>query len=99
LRSDEWKLFFDRRYALEGPGTGRITPEQEAKVAPYREALKPGVPAPPMLFNLNKDLGETVDLSAEETEKVKSIASRAEEIAAAIKADGILPISKAKKEK
>jgi arylsulfatase A len=99
LRSDEWKLFFDRRYALEGPGTGRITPEQEAKIAPYREALKPDVPAPPMLFNLSKDLGETVDLSVEDPEMVKSLDARAKEITAAMKADGILPISGPRKGK
>jgi arylsulfatase A-like enzyme len=97
MRSDDWKLFFDRRDALEGSGTSRITPEQEAKIAPYRKALEPGAPAPPMLFNLSKDPGETEDLSEKESEKVKSIGARAEEIDAAMKADGILPISKPKK--
>lgn len=93
LRGDDWKLFFDRRAALVGSGTARITPEQEAKIAPYRKALQPGVPAPPMLFDLGKDPGETVDLSEEAPEKVKALGTRAKEIVAGIEADGILPIS------
>lgn len=87
------KLFFDRRNALEGLGTARLTQEQAAKIKPYRAALKSDAPNPPMLFNLSADLGETVDLSTHAPEQVKILRERAKGRMSEIKADNILPLS------
>ena len=94
FRSHGWKLFYDGRDALEGLGTERITPEQEAKIAPYRIALKSAAAASPMLFNLNSDPGETEDLSSGNTEKIETLTARSKELLATMKADGTLPIAK-----
>jgi arylsulfatase len=99
IQAADWKLFFDRRFALEGIGTARMTPEQAAKIQPYIAALKPGIPAPPILFNVRDDGGETNDLSADHPDRVKALEARARALAAGIKADGILPLSKPDKKK
>ncbi len=93
IRAGDWKLFFDRRQALEGLGTDRMTAEQAARIKPYRETLKADVENPPILFNLRDDPGETVDLNAKHPGKVEELRRRAEVMAAAIKADPILPIA------
>ena len=92
IRVGEWKLFFDRRHALQGLGTARATPEQAAKLEPYRAALNPGA-NPPFLFHLADDAGELGDLSAEFPEKVESLRNRARELTAEIRAAGILPLA------
>jgi arylsulfatase len=93
IRIGDDKLFFDRRHALTGDGTARMTPEQAAMIKPYRDALKPDTTNAPMLFNLRADLGETVDLSLQAPDQVKALQSHAKKKMAEIKADGILPLS------
>ncbi len=97
IRVGESKLFFDRRHALEGQGTVRATPEQVEKIKPYREALHADTANPPILFHLNNDVGETLDVSAEFPDEVKTLRARADDMVAGIKADGILPISTPRK--
>ncbi len=92
IRVGEWKLFFDRRHALEGLGTARATPEQAAQLERYRAALNPGA-NPPFLFHLADDAGELEDRSAEFPEKVESLRNRAQELTAEIRAAGILPLA------
>jgi len=94
IRVGNDKLFFDRRHALEGDGTARMTVEQAAKLAPYRQTLNLEGPNLPMLFNLREDVGETVDLSTQAPDTVKSLQERAKTRMAEIKADGILPLSR-----
>lgn len=94
ITSGDWKLFLDRRHALEGPGTARITPQQAAKIAPYQQSLKPDTPNPPMLFNLRDDPGETIDLSEKFPEKVTTLKKRAAELHREIISEGTLPIFK-----
>jgi len=94
IRVGEWKLFFDRRHAFEGFGTKRKTKEQAAKIAKYEKGLKKDKPNPPILFNVANDPGETNDLSQKFPEKVKTLQERAKILMQAIKADGILPLSK-----
>jgi arylsulfatase A-like enzyme len=48
---------------------------------------------PPMLFHLDNDPGETLDMSARFPDEMKTLRTRAEGAMAKIKADGILPIS------
>ena len=93
FRLGDSKLFFDRRNALEGPGTKRATPAQNEKIEPYRTALKPDAVNPPILFNLHDDPGETTDLGEASPEKIKTLQDRADVLVAKIKADPILPIS------
>jgi arylsulfatase A-like enzyme len=92
LRSGDWKWFGDRRHALEGMGTKRATPEQSAKIAPYRENLVENAPNPPFLFNLDEDPGETIDLSETDPEKSKAMKARAGELAAQLEAAPSLPL-------
>jgi arylsulfatase A-like enzyme len=93
IRVGDYKLFFDRRNALDGLGTARITAAQAARVEPYRTALKPQGTNPPILFNLRDDPGETIDLSERFPDKVEALGARAKALMAEIKAAGILPIS------
>ncbi|MFW5692821.1 MAG: sulfatase-like hydrolase/transferase, partial [Thermoguttaceae bacterium] len=93
IRVGEWKLFFDRRHALEGLGTAGATAEQAAELQRYRKALKPGVANPPFLFHLSDDVGELEDLSARFPDKVEAMRDRAQELMAEIGADGILPLA------
>lgn len=99
IRVGESKLFFDRRNAFEGLGTKRATLEQAEKIKPCREALIADKANPPILFHLNNDPGETMDVSGEFSNEVKTLSGRAEGTMAGIKADGILPIHTARKEK
>jgi arylsulfatase A len=92
IRVGEWKLFFDRRHALQGPGVETETPEQTAKIKPYRDALKPDSAAAPFLIHLTDDTGELIDRSAEFPDKVASLRARAEELKAEIRAHPHLPI-------
>jgi arylsulfatase A-like enzyme len=93
IRMGDEKLFFDRRNALTGDGTARMTPEQAAKIKPYRDGLKPDTTNAPMLFNLRSDFGETTDLSLQAPDEVKALQAQAKKRMAEIKADGILPLS------
>ncbi len=92
IRVGEWKLFFNRRHALEGQGADAETPEQTAKIQPYREALKPNVAGEPFLIHMTEDVGELNDRSDEFPDKVKSLHDRAEALKAEIRANTILPI-------
>lgn len=94
IRVGEWKLFFKRRDALEGPGVEKETPEQKAKIQPYRDALKPDVTGAPFLIRMTDDIGELNDLSDEFPDTVKSLHARAEALKAEIRAQAILPIVK-----
>ncbi|MBT8044141.1 MAG: sulfatase-like hydrolase/transferase [Verrucomicrobiae bacterium] len=93
IRVGDWKLFFDRRHALQGSGTKRRTKEQAEKIAVYEQGLKKDQPNPPFLFNVAKDPGETVDLSEKFPEKVTALQKRATTLMQQIKDDGILPLS------
>ncbi|MCP4374918.1 MAG: sulfatase-like hydrolase/transferase [bacterium] len=99
IRIGDWKLFFDRRYALEGAGTARKTPAQAAKIEKYISALKKDEKNPPMLVNLKDDLGETVDLSEKYPGKVKAMQARADKLFAEMQSGTILPIAKPVKKK
>jgi len=92
IRVGDWKLFPTRGNALRGLGSARKTPEQAKKL----EKLTGNGPA---LFNLRKDPGETVDLSAEQPERVAAMQKRLDEIAADIANGDIIPISLPAKEK
>jgi hypothetical protein len=46
-----------------------------------------------MLFHLNNDPGETLDVSGEFPDEVKMLRTRADDLMAGIKAAGILPIA------
>jgi arylsulfatase len=94
IRVGDWKLFLDRRHALEGLGTARATAEQAAAIQAYREALGPDTANPPFLVNLRDDPGETVDLGAKFPARVEAMQARANALIAAIRAGGILPLSK-----
>ena len=95
IRVGEWKLFFDRRHALEGMGVAQQeTSEHVAKLADYREALVEGGANPPFLFNVNEDVGEVVDRSAEFPRKVDEMRKRAEVLMEEIRGGRILPIVK-----
>jgi arylsulfatase A len=94
IRVGEWKLFFDRRHALEGSGTKRATREQVEALRGYRERLKEGEENPPMLFQVSEDPGETIDLSEKFPEKVKELRGRAAVLIEEMRRDVILPLSK-----
>ena len=94
IRVGAWKLFFDRRHALEGSGTKRGTQKQIEAIRGYREGLKEGAANPPMLFRVSDDAGETIDLSRRFPEKVTALRERAEVLLLEMKRDGILPLSK-----
>jgi arylsulfatase A len=94
IRVGGWKLFFDRRHALKGPGLETATPEQAAKIQPYRDALKPDAAATPFLVHLTDDPAELIDRSAEFPDKVKSLRDRAAALKAEIRAHPMLPIIK-----
>jgi arylsulfatase len=83
IRIGDWKLFFDRRHALEGSGTRRKTPAQAAKVKAMIDDWD-GDPGAPLLFNLRDDPGETVDLSLTSPERVKLMQQRAEVLRAGL---------------
>ena len=99
IRVGDWKLFFDRSYALSGMGSARKTPAQAAKIGKYIANLKKHAKNPPMLFNLKDDPGETVDLSAKHPERVKAMRARADELFAETRSGTILPIAKPAKKK
>jgi len=93
IRVGQSKLFFDRRHALEGQGAKRATPEQAEKIKAYREVLHADAANTPMLFHLKNDPGETIDVSGEFPNEVKTLSDRAELVVAGIKAAGILSIA------
>ncbi len=93
LRLGDSKLFFDRRNALEGLGTDRITPEQAAKVESYKAALKPGSANPPILFNLRDDPGETTDLGGSSPDTLEALRVRADTLIKELKDGRVLPVS------
>lgn len=91
IRADGWKLFFDRKYAIEGPGTKRMTPAQAEKVALLTEATDEGSP---LLFKLSDDPGETNDLSAKFPEKVEELGTKAAEMIKELDSSGKLDIAR-----
>ena len=93
IRVGEWKLFFNRRHALEGLGTRRMSKAQAEAIKAYREELKPASAELPMLFHLKTDAGETQDRSEAQPERVKAMRKRAEELMADIRSHPILPIA------
>lgn len=80
VRIGDWKVFFDRRDALVGPGTDHETREQKASLESYRQALRKDKMSGPFLINLDEDPGETRDLSAQYPEKAKKLVEQAEEL-------------------
>lgn len=94
IRLGPWKLFFDRRHALEGSGTKRKTKEQAEKVQALLEDWD-GEPDAPLLFNLKDDPGETVDLSGRFPEKVKELEAKAQEMIRELAASGRLDLANA----
>jgi len=97
IRVGDWKLFFDRRHALEGSGTKRATKDQNEALKKYREGIKKDEVNPPMLFQVSDDAGETIDLSLKFPGKVAALRERAEVLMREMKRDGILPLSKSAK--
>ena len=93
IRVGNWKLFFDRRHALEGSGSKRKTEEQAEKIAGYIKELKQDQVNPPILFNVSKDPGETEDLSGTFPSKAKSMQERADQLMKQMKQEGILQLS------
>ena len=93
IRVGEWKLFFDRRHALEGLGARRKTKQQAEKIMPYIDGLKKDQPNPPILFNVAKDPGETTDLNEKFPDKVKELTERADQLMKQMRRHGILPLS------
>jgi len=93
IRVGEWKLFFDRRHALEGLGTKRATPKQKETLKPYVKTLQKGKPGAPILFRLDQDVDELVDVSERYPEKVTALSERAKELMKSIEEDGVLPLS------
>jgi len=92
IRVGEWKLFFDRRHALEGMGIRAGTPEEKALVAAHQEVLgKPG-PHPPFLFDVSADVSELRDRSGEFPERVEQMRARAAGLMEGIRGAGILPL-------
>jgi arylsulfatase A len=92
FRQGPWKLFFDRRHAFTGPGTGRIRPEQAALVKPIRSALIADIPNPPILFNVLEDPGETRDRTNEHPEIVQAMQDRANTLIAELNTSPTLPL-------
>jgi len=94
IRMGEWKLFFDRKGALDGMGVTANSPEQIEILAAYREELKDDEPNPPFLFNVNDDIDEIRDRSPEFPEKVEVMRIRAAAILKDIREGTILPLVK-----
>lgn len=80
VRIGDWKVFFDRSDALEGPGTELATPEQQALLKPYRKGLKKDGTEGPFVINLAEDPGETKDLSGADEAKVDQLVAQAREL-------------------
>jgi len=74
--SGDWKVFFDRRNALEGSGVEGNSMEQVAKMKAMKAAGNAKADAP-MLFNLRDDPEETKDVSRDFPEKLKALTKRA----------------------
>lgn len=92
IRAGDWKLFFDRQYAVTGLGTDRKTPEQAEKIEKFATGNAP------LLFNVTDDPGETIDLSEKYPEKVKQLNALAEKRITGIRNGNILPIHKPEKQ-
>lgn len=74
--SGDWKIFFDRRNALEGLGAGGNSKEQIEK-SKAMKAAGDAKPDAPMLFNLRDDQEETKDVSRDFPDKLKALSERA----------------------
>ncbi len=77
----EWKIFFDRRDALEGPGTDHETPGQKAALEAYRAELKKSSGTSAFLVNLKDDPGELKDLGPDQPGKLGQLLKQAKELA------------------
>jgi len=91
IRVGEWKLFFKRSDALEGPGTSRRSPEQAEAL---KVLMKSTDGDSPILFNLSEDPGEIIDLSTKFPEKVKELQLKADTMSAEIDSSVKLEIAK-----
>ena len=94
IRSGHWKLFFNAVNAFEGPGTGFITPEQAATLAPEIAAFAHGIGQAPFLINLRTDPGETRNLAAQNPAVVETLRARANALLTGIRSSPALPLSK-----
>lgn len=92
ISSGNWKLFFERRHALEGLGTDRATPEQHERLAALRRDLGSATANLPLLIRLDGDPGETIDLSEQYPERVSEMTARARELTREIEDAPKLPI-------
>ncbi|MCH7227107.1 sulfatase-like hydrolase/transferase [Haloferula sp. A504] len=92
VRIGDWKLFFDGRDALVGPGTDQETKEQTSRLKEYRDAVKKAEPSPPMLFNLAEDSGELRDLSGAHPERVEKMLAEGAKLIGALKSPPTLKI-------
>ena len=72
-------------------GTNRKTAEQAKDLEKYDLAKVSGKP---MLFRVEKDIGELHDVAADHPDKVKELSERAKAIMLQIEKDGIVPIVK-----
>ena len=94
ITHDTWKLFFNGRDALQGDGAKFGTPEQIAAAEALLKTL--GEENRPLLFDLEQDIGETIDVSARHPEKVKELMQIAAGLKADLAAKATLPLSQSK---
>ncbi len=89
--SGEWKIFFNRRNALEGLGTEDGNRKNKAK------AMKDdGEAEAPLLYNLLADPEESKDVSSEFPQQLKALTERAELLIRELDSSEKLEISKPK---
>jgi arylsulfatase len=89
-----WKLFFDGRDACEGPGTELGTAAQVQASAALLDRL--AGESRPVLFDLTKDVGETVDASPGDPGKVEALREVGTQLKAGLSATPVLPLAKSK---
>jgi len=94
IRMGEWKLFFDRRHALQGMGAEAVPPEHAETLEELRSGLTDEGANPPLLLRLDDDPVELRDLSADFPQRVAEMQARAEEIMRDIRSSEILPLVK-----
>lgn len=80
VRIGDWKVFFERRNALEGPGADLEMPEQAVQLKGYREAVKNEDASGPFLIHLREDPGEIQDLSQQNPEGATKLLEEARDL-------------------
>jgi len=90
IRVGKWKLYPDRKAMFRGYGTSQPLPDEVKKKV---LALRKGTG--PLLFNLEGDAPELVDLSAKHPERVKEMMELAEKKLVDIKSN-IIPTERHK---